>query len=68
MRSLSTVAVRSERAVAVVTYDSRIFEFAGSMAFMTDGVIVRTEHGKRRKLPLLPASRSLATVELQGIP
>jgi putative ABC transport system ATP-binding protein len=43
MQLLSEAAVRSDRAILVVTHDSRIFSFADRMAFMDDGKIVRTE-------------------------
>jgi putative ABC transport system ATP-binding protein len=43
MQLLSEAAVRSDRAILVVTHDSRIFDFADRMAFMDDGKIVRTE-------------------------
>jgi putative ABC transport system ATP-binding protein len=43
MHLLSEAAVRSDRAVLVVTHDSRIFGFADRKAFMDDGKIVRME-------------------------
>jgi putative ABC transport system permease protein len=43
MELLAQVAVRPERAVLVVTHDSRIFDFASGIAHMNDGQIVRTE-------------------------
>jgi putative ABC transport system permease protein len=43
MELLAQVAVRPERAVLVVTHDSRIFDFASAIAHMNDGQIVRTE-------------------------
>jgi putative ABC transport system permease protein len=43
MELLAEVAVRPERAVLVVTHDSRIFDFASAIAHMNDGRIVRTE-------------------------
>ena len=43
MELLAQVAVRPERAVLVVTHDSRIFDFASAIAHMNDGRIVRTE-------------------------
>src|SRR5579864_472370 len=39
MELLSSIAVRPDRAVIVVTHDSRIFEFASVIAHMEDGVI-----------------------------
>lgn len=68
MRLLTSVAVRPDRAVVVVTHDSRTFEFAETMAFMTDGVIVRSQSGKRQKLLSRPASEYPTTVEPQGMP
>ena len=43
MDLLTNVAVREDRAVIVVTHDSRVFEFADRIAHMDDGRIVRTE-------------------------
>src|SRR6516164_7383559 len=43
MDLLTKVAVRDDRAVLVVTHDSRIFDFASAIAHMNDGQIVRTE-------------------------
>jgi len=43
MELLSSVAVRPDRAVLVVTHDSRIFHFADSTAYMNDGRIVKVE-------------------------
>ena len=43
MEVLTQVAVRSERAVLVVTHDNRIFDFADRIAHMDDGRIVRIE-------------------------
>ena len=43
MELLTKVAVRDDRAVIVVTHDSRVFEFADRIAHMDDGRIVRTE-------------------------
>ena len=42
---LRTVAVEGDRAVIIVTHDSRIFEFADTMARMDDGRIVSVERG-----------------------
>lgn len=49
MELLAEAAVRPERAVLVVTHDSRIFSFADRMAFMDDGRIVRTETKRGRE-------------------
>ncbi len=43
MELLRRVALRAERAVVVVTHDSRVFEFADRIAYMNDGRIVKTE-------------------------
>src|SRR5262249_39603414 len=43
MELLTQVAVRPDRAVLVVTHDSRIFGFADRIAHMEDGRIVRVE-------------------------
>ena len=43
MDLLTKVAVREDRAVIVVTHDSRVFDFADRIAHMDDGRIVRTE-------------------------
>jgi putative ABC transport system ATP-binding protein len=43
MDLLKRVAVRPDRAVVVVTHDSRVFEFADAIAYMDDGRIVKTE-------------------------
>jgi len=47
MELLAAEAVRPERAVIVVTHDSRIFGFADTIARMDDGIIVRVEEGLR---------------------
>jgi putative ABC transport system ATP-binding protein len=46
MELFSEVAVRPDRALIVVTHDSRIFEFADTIAHMEDGKIVGVEQGK----------------------
>src|SRR6516164_9601746 len=43
MDLLTKVAVRDDRAVIVVTHDSRVFDFADRIAYMDDGRIVKTE-------------------------
>lgn len=43
MELLTRVAVKPDRAVIVVTHDSRVFEFADRIAHMDDGHIVKTE-------------------------
>jgi putative ABC transport system ATP-binding protein len=44
MELLRSIAVEGDRAVIIVTHDSRIFEFADTMARMDDGRIVSLEH------------------------
>lgn len=44
MELLTQIAVRPDRAVVVVTHDSRVFEFADVIAHMEDGHIIRVEH------------------------
>ena len=46
MELFSEVAVRPDRAVIVVTHDSRIFEFADTITHMEDGRAVHVEQGK----------------------
>jgi putative ABC transport system ATP-binding protein len=46
MELFSEVAVRPDRALIVVTHDSRIFEFADTIAHMEDGRIMGVEQGK----------------------
>jgi len=45
MDLLATAAVQPDRAVVVVTHDSRVFHFANSIAHMDDGAIVHMESG-----------------------
>ena len=46
MQMLTDVSLRMDRAVVVVTHDSRIFDFADSIAEMEDGRVVRVvPHG-----------------------
>jgi putative ABC transport system ATP-binding protein len=46
MELLRAIAVRPDRAVVVVTHDSRVFEFADRIAHMDDGRIHRIETGQ----------------------
>lgn len=46
MELFSEVAVRPDRALIVVTHDSRIFEFADTIAHMEDGKVIGVERGK----------------------
>lgn len=48
MELLSQIAVRPDRAVIVVTHDSRVFEFADTIAHMDDGRIQNVEFGVAR--------------------
>ena len=48
MELLSEVAVRPDRAVIVVTHDSRVFDFADTIAHMDDGQIQTVESGAAR--------------------
>jgi putative ABC transport system ATP-binding protein len=43
MELLRKSAVRSDRAVVVVTHDSRVFDFGDRIAYMNDGRITKTE-------------------------
>jgi len=43
MEILQHAAVRSDRAVIVVTHDSRVFDFGDRIAYMNDGRVTRTE-------------------------
>jgi putative ABC transport system ATP-binding protein len=46
---LRTIAVEGDRAVIIVTHDTRIFEFADTMARMDDGQIVSLERQSSEK-------------------
>jgi putative ABC transport system ATP-binding protein len=46
MELLSAIAVRPDRAVIVVTHDSRVFDFARTIAHMEDGLITHIENGQ----------------------
>ncbi len=48
MELLASVAVRPDRAVVVVTHDSRVYEFAGSIAHMDDGRVTHVEQRAAR--------------------
>ena len=51
MELLAEVSVRPDRAVIVVTHDSRVFEFADTIAHMEDGQITRIQQGAREQAP-----------------
>jgi putative ABC transport system ATP-binding protein len=44
---LRTIAVEGDRAVMIVTHDSRIFEFADTLARMDDGHIESLERQRK---------------------
>jgi len=44
---LRTIAIEGDRAVIIVTHDSRIFEFADTLAHMDDGHIVSIDRQRR---------------------
>ena len=46
MELLCEAALRPDRAVIVVTHDSRVFEFGNTIAHMEDGLITHVEKGK----------------------
>src|SRR5213079_3525711 len=46
MELLREVAVGPDRALVIVTHDSRIFEFADRIARMDDGRVIAIENGK----------------------
>jgi putative ABC transport system ATP-binding protein len=48
MELIQRVAVQAERAVIVVTHDSRVFEFGDRVVHMSDGRVERIEDGSRR--------------------
>ncbi|MBL8150952.1 MAG: ABC transporter ATP-binding protein [Blastocatellia bacterium] len=49
MQLLDQIAVEPNRAVVVVTHDSRIFEFADTIARMTDGYITEIRSNLRKR-------------------
>jgi ABC-type siderophore export system fused ATPase/permease subunit len=73
MELLSATAVRPDRAVIIVTHDSRIFDFADQIAHMDDGRITSLEQNRKNGSPangLAPNSGALplAEVELRASP
>jgi len=73
MELLSATAVRPDRAVIIVTHDSRIFDFADQIAHMDDGRITSLEQNRKNGSPangLAPNSLALplAEVELRASP
>lgn len=51
MELLSATAVRPDRAVLIVTHDSRIFDFADQIAHMDDGRITSLEQNRKNGAP-----------------
>jgi len=50
MELLRRIAVRPDRAVIVVTHDSRVYEFADRIAHMDDGRVIRVEAAQEELL------------------
>lgn len=66
MELLSAAAVRSDRAVIIVTHDARIFNFADRIAHMEDGRIVNLEENRDNGVSanrLVPGPGTLALTE-----
>jgi putative ABC transport system ATP-binding protein len=53
MDLLKRIAVREDRAVIVVTHDSRVFEFADRIAYMEDGRIDRVSEAREAEISAL---------------
>ena len=73
MELLSATAVRPDRAVIIVTHDSRIFDFADQIAHMDDGRITSLEQNRRNGavangLAPIPTALALAEPELRASP
>lgn len=49
MELLSSMAVRPDRAVIIVTHDARIFNFADQIAHMDDGRIINVEENRKNR-------------------
>lgn len=60
MGLLASNAVSPDRAVIVVTHDSRVFHYADSIAHMDDGRIVKTEGQRRIEAPEVDGVEMLA--------
>ena len=65
MELLASAAVHPDRAVLVVTHDSRVFHFADVIAHMDDGRIVRTEAGPKTLPAIHPPTPSLSSLSSQ---
>ena len=50
MELLAQNAVHPERAVIVVTHDTRVFHHADAISHMDDGRVVKTESGYRKEI------------------
>jgi putative ABC transport system ATP-binding protein len=59
MELLTNVAVRPDRAVVVVTHDSRVFQFADRIAHMDDGRIVESQQENRSREPEVGAAQPI---------
>jgi putative ABC transport system ATP-binding protein len=67
MELLTNVAVRSDRAVVVVTHDSRVFQFADRIAHMDDGRIVETQQEGRSQEPEVRMKAAAAQPSFAGV-
>lgn len=54
LQLLRSIAVEGDRAVMIVTHDSRIFEFADTIASMDDGQIMKVERDRTAFVALSP--------------
>ena len=73
MELLSATAVRPDRAVIIVTHDSRIFDFADQIAHMDDGRITSLEQNRKNEalengLASIPGPLALAEPDLRTFP
>jgi putative ABC transport system ATP-binding protein len=64
MELLSGTAVRPDRAVIIVTHDSRIFNFADQIAHMDDGRIVSLEESRKNGALINGLAAASATLSL----
>ncbi len=65
MELLRGVALEGERAVVIVTHDSRIFEFGDRIAQMEDGRVVevhRQQVGTAAAIPVENGSRTISAL------
>ena len=60
MELLAGNAVHPERAVIVVTHDTRVFHYADAIAHMDDGRIVKTESRQQMATPELDSVAAFA--------